>query len=175
MPKRSVVVLRRLRRISRMQDRRANMVNADPPIMLPTIVPTLEGGVGRGCSACDVLSEELEFVTIPIDGDMEGAFDGTVLELIEVLKENAALRVVSGEAGSADEKDKTELVNGTGGVHMLLGASECCERCPDDSQLVEMGIIFIGLDSAVVVGFHVGTEDSETIDAVVLGVGIAPP
>lgn len=48
---RSVLDLCRLRRINIAQARRANTVKADPPMMLPTIVPILEVDMGRDWSA----------------------------------------------------------------------------------------------------------------------------
>ena len=87
--------------------------------MLPTIVPTLEG---LEFSAWAV-SEEFALVAVPMDGEIEGVFDGVVLEL-EVRKELelTGLIAVPGKIGSDDdERDILELVNGTGGIHMLLG------------------------------------------------------
>lgn len=101
---------------------------ADPPMMLPTIVPILED-VGLELPACAV-SEELALVMVPMDGDIVGVFVGVVLELAKVLAELMELTelvAVSGKTGSDDERDILELVNGIGRVHMLLEASECHE------------------------------------------------
>lgn len=93
---------------------------ADPPMMPPTIVPTLEGLE----FSARAVSEELGLVDVPMDGGIEGVFDGVVLELAEVLKkliELTELVAAPGKTGSDDERDILELVNGTGGIHMLLG------------------------------------------------------
>lgn len=93
---------------------------AVPPMMLPTIVPTLEG---LEFSAWAV-SEELALVDIPMDGEIEGVCDGVVLELAEVLKEPMELTelvAVPDKADNDDKRDILELVNETGGIHKLLG------------------------------------------------------
>ena len=101
---------------------------ADPPMTLPTMIPILED-VGLELSAWDVF-EELATVAVPKEGGIECEFDGTVLELAKVLMEFVELTelvAVSGKIGSDDERDILELVDETGGIHTLLGASECHE------------------------------------------------
>lgn len=137
---------------------------ADPPIMLPTIVPTLEGLEFSAWA----ISEELALVDVPMDGEIEGVFDGVVLELAEVLgelMERMELVAVSGKTGSDDERDILEVVNGTGGIHMLLG-------WPDDSEVAEIGTSPIELERTEVVGIRIEAEDSEIIVAVELTVDI---
>lgn len=127
MPRRSVAIFRRRRRIYSAQASRAKIVIADPPIMLPTIVPILEG-VGLELSAWDG-SEELPLM-IPIDGEIVGVFVAAMLELAEVLIELMGLTelvAVSGKTGSDDERDILALVNAIGGTLILLGTSECQE------------------------------------------------
>ena len=93
------------------------------------MVPILED-VGLELSAWDV-SEELATVAVPKDGGIECEFDGAMLELARVLMELVELKelvAVSGKIGRDDDgRDILELVNGTGGIHTLLGASECHE------------------------------------------------
>ncbi|KAJ5617427.1 hypothetical protein N7537_002541 [Penicillium hordei] len=131
---------------------------------LPTIVPTLEG---LEFSAWAV-SEELALVTVPMDGEVEGVFDGVVLELTEVLKELMGLTelvAVSGKTGSDDERNILDVVNGTDGIHMLLGWS-------DDSEVAAIGKSPIELERTEVVGIRVEVENSEMIVAVELTVDI---
>lgn len=103
-------------------------MTADPPIMLPTIIPILED-VGLGLSAWDG-SEELSLVTVPMDGEIVGVSVAAMIELAGVLMELmwlTELVAVSGKTGSDDERGILALVdgiNGIGRVHMLLGASE---------------------------------------------------
>lgn len=101
---------------------------ADPPMMLPTMVPILEDAELK-LSAWDV-SDESATVAVPMDGGIECEFDGAVLKLAKVLMELVELTelvAVSGKIGSDDERDILGLVNGTGGIHTLPGASECHE------------------------------------------------
>lgn len=137
---------------------------ADPPMMLPTIVPTLDGLE----FSARAVSEELALVAVPMDGEIDGVSDGVVLELVEVLKElmePTELVAVPGKTGSDDERDILELVNGTGGIHMLLGWS-------DDSSVAEIGKSPIELGRTEVVGIRVDGEDSEIVVTVELTVGI---
>ncbi|KAJ5509062.1 hypothetical protein N7527_011205 [Penicillium freii] len=133
-------------------------------MMLPTIVPVLE----ELEFSARTVSEELALVAIPVDGEIEGVCDGVVLRLAEVLKEPMELTelvAVSGKAGSDDERDILELLNGTGGIHMLLG-------CSDD---FEVGKSPIELERTEVVGIRVEVEDSEMLVAVELTVDIMVP
>jgi hypothetical protein len=172
MPRRSVVFLRRLRRRKRAQARRVNMVRAEPPSMLPTIVPILEVDMGLEDSASDALSAMLALVTTPINGEIEGSFVDAVLELVEVLVE---LVVVSGKADGNDDSDILELVNEIGTIHMLLGALEYHGGSLDVSEAVDMGSSSIGLDGAAVVGLDVRVGGSETIGVVEVGLDITVP
>ncbi|CAI7629846.1 unnamed protein product [Penicillium crustosum] len=118
--------------------------------MLPTIVPTLEG---LEFSAWAV-SEEFALVAVPMDGEIEGVFDGVVLEL-EVRKELelTGLIAVPGKIGSDDdERDILEL--------------------SDDSEVAEIGKPPIELERTEVVGIRVDVKDSEMIVAVELTVDI---
>jgi hypothetical protein len=113
---------------------------------LPTIVPVLED-VGLGCSSW-VVSEEVALVVVPTNGEIVGVSDGALLELAEVLMELMELVAVPGKTGS-DEKDIFELVNEIGGIHVLLGASECHEGSKD-SEVAEIGKSPIRLGEVVI-------------------------
>lgn len=138
---------------------------AVPPMMLPTIVPTLE----ELKFSARTVSEELALVAVPTDSEIECVCDGVVLQLAEVLKEPMELTelvAVSGKEGSDDKRrDILELVNGIGGIHMLLGWS-------DDFEVAEIGKSPIELERTEVGGIRVEVEDSETIVAVELPVDI---
>lgn len=137
---------------------------ADPPMMLPTIVPTLEGLE----FSARAVSEEFALVDIPVDGDIEGVCEGVVLEMAEVLKEPMELTelvAVSDKADSDDEKDILKLDNEAGGIHMLLGWS-------DDFEVSEIGKSSIELERTEVVGIRFEVEVSEITVGVELTVDI---
>lgn len=109
---------------------------------------------------------------VPMDGDIEGVFVGVfvgaVLELAEILmefRELTELVAVSGKTGIEDAIDVLELVNGIGGIHMLLGWS-------GTSEVTEIGKSPVELDRTEVVGVRVEVEDSEITVDVELGVDI---
>ncbi|KAJ5446052.1 hypothetical protein N7491_002134 [Penicillium cf. griseofulvum] len=133
---------------------------------LPTIVLVLED-VGLGCLSWAV-SEEVALVAIPTKGEIVAVYDGALLALAEVLMELMELVAVSGKTGS-DEKDIVELVNGSSGIHVLLGASECHERSSKDSEVAEIGRSSLGLGD-VVIRVEIGGSEITDVELVDIAV-----